>query len=77
MVAGIVVHYVTARWRQLLRAELENIKQSRLQRQKPEMWDVQADLSASPTSQRKWEALKVRLTSNVYERGLHFAEPVL
>jgi hypothetical protein len=41
------------------------------------MWDVQADLSASPTSQRKWEALKVRLTSNVYERGLHFAEPVL
>jgi hypothetical protein len=62
MVAGIVIHYVTARWRQLLRAERENIKQSRLQRQKPEMWDVQADLSAPPTSQWKWGGLKVCFT---------------
>jgi len=77
IVVGIVIHYVTARWRQLLRAEQETIKQSRLQRQKPEMWDVQADLSASPTSQQKWGALKVSFTCNMYERGFHFTEPVL
>jgi hypothetical protein len=59
MLAGIVLHYVMARRRQLLRAELEDIRQSRLREQKPEMWDVWADLYAPLDSQQKWGALNV------------------
>src|SRR6266481_5817295 len=66
MLGGIVIHYVMARWRQLLRAELENIQQCRLRRQKPKMWDVQPEVSASLNHRLKWGALNVSLMSNHY-----------
>src|SRR5258705_62156 len=72
MLGGIVIHYVMARWRQLLREELENIKQCRLRRQKPKMWDVRPELSASPNHQPKWGALNVSLMSNHYKDNFHF-----
>jgi len=57
MVGGILCHYVMARRRQLLRAELEEIEQRRLKRQKPEMWDVWAEPFAPLKSQYKWRSL--------------------
>jgi len=57
MVTGIVLHYVVARRRQIIRAVLENIEQSELQQQKPKMWEVWAELPASLKIQRKWKDL--------------------
>ena len=59
MLAGIVLHYVMARRRQLLIAEQEGIRQTQLQRQKPEMWDVCAELLAPLKSQQKWNDMNV------------------
>jgi len=50
MLGGIVGHYALARRRQIL----SDLKQCRLQKEKPEMWDV---LSVPVKGQQKWRAM--------------------
>lgn len=67
---GVVGHYVAIRRRQVLRAAREDVKQRRLQRQKPEMWDVWAQVPAPLQSQQVWRYLNVRFMLMVGEYRL-------